>query len=82
MVATAIGVGIGMLAAPDAGPKTRRRLRSRLAAWGEDFGDGLFNSKDAAKVEAIKKSITPALVRTFAREYRRRKSMLIRMTSR
>ena len=41
VLATAIGIGIGMLAAPDAGPKTRRRLRTRLAALGEDLGDGL-----------------------------------------
>jgi len=41
LLATAIGVGIGMLAAPDAGPKTRRRLRTRLAALSEDLGDGL-----------------------------------------
>ena len=41
VLATAIGIGIGMLAAPDAGPRTRRRLRTRLAALGEDLGDGL-----------------------------------------
>ncbi len=41
LLAAAIGVGIGMLAAPDAGPKTRRRLRTRLTALSEDLGDGL-----------------------------------------
>jgi hypothetical protein len=40
VLATAIGVGIGMLAAPDAGPKTRRRLRRRITEIGEGLGDG------------------------------------------
>ena len=40
VLATAIGVGIGMLAAPDAGPKTRRRLRRRITELGEGLGDG------------------------------------------
>jgi hypothetical protein len=41
VLATAIGVGIGMLAAPDAGPKTRRRLRRRITELGEGLGGGL-----------------------------------------
>ena len=40
-LATALGVGIGLLAAPDAGLKTRRRLRKRLETLGEDLGEGL-----------------------------------------
>jgi len=40
VLATAIGVGIGMLAAPDAGPKTRKRLRRRITEIGEGLGDG------------------------------------------
>ena len=40
-LATALGVGIGLLAAPDAGLKTRRRLRKRLETLGGDLGDGL-----------------------------------------
>jgi hypothetical protein len=40
VLATAIGVGIGMLAAPDAGPKTRRRLRRRITEIGEGLGGG------------------------------------------
>jgi hypothetical protein len=40
VLATAIGVGIGMLAAPDAGPKTRRRLRKRINELGEELGGG------------------------------------------
>ena len=39
-LATALGVGIGLLAAPDAGLKTRRRLRKRLETLGEDLGEG------------------------------------------
>jgi gas vesicle protein len=40
-LATALGVGIGLLAAPDTGIKTRRRLRKRLETLGEDLGEGL-----------------------------------------
>lgn len=40
-LATALGVGIGLLAAPDTGIKTRRRLRKRLEMLGEDIGGGL-----------------------------------------
>ena len=40
VLATAIGVGIGMLAAPDTGPKTRKRLRRRINEIGEGLGDG------------------------------------------
>ena len=40
-LATALGVGIGLLAAPDAGLKTRRRLRKRLETLGGDLGGGL-----------------------------------------
>lgn len=39
-LATALGVGIGLLAAPDAGLKTRRRLRKRLESFGDDLGEG------------------------------------------
>jgi len=41
MLATALGVGIGLLAAPEAGTKTRRRLRQRISALGNDLGEGL-----------------------------------------
>ncbi len=40
-LATALGVGIGLLAAPDTGVKTRRRLRRRLETLGEDLGGGI-----------------------------------------
>jgi hypothetical protein len=40
-LATALGLGIGLLAAPDAGLKTRRRLRKRLETLGDDLGGGL-----------------------------------------
>jgi hypothetical protein len=39
-LATALGVGIGLLAAPDTGVRTRRRLRKRLETLGEDLGEG------------------------------------------
>jgi gas vesicle protein len=40
-LATALGVGIGLLAAPDAGLKTRRRLRKRFETLSGDVGEGL-----------------------------------------
>jgi hypothetical protein len=40
-LATALGVGIGLLAAPDTGVRTRRRLRRRLETLGEDLGEGI-----------------------------------------
>lgn len=41
VLATALGVGIGLLAAPDTGVRTRRRLRKRLETLGDDLGEGL-----------------------------------------
>jgi gas vesicle protein len=40
-LATVLGVGVGMLAAPQPGTDTRRALRRRMAALGDDFGDEL-----------------------------------------
>jgi gas vesicle protein len=40
-LATLVGVGIGLLAAPQPGTKTRKMLRQRLAALGEGMGEGL-----------------------------------------
>ena len=40
-LATALGVGLGLLAAPDTGIRTRRRLRKRLETLGDDLGEGL-----------------------------------------
>jgi gas vesicle protein len=41
LMAALLGVGIGLLAAPQPGAKTRRLLAKRLAALGEDMGEGL-----------------------------------------
>lgn len=41
LLATFLGVGLGLLAAPQAGTETRRALRKRLAAMGEEFEDEL-----------------------------------------
>jgi gas vesicle protein len=41
LLVAAIGVSIGLLAAPETGVKTRRRLRQRLATLGADLGEGL-----------------------------------------
>lgn len=41
LLATLLGVGVGLLAAPQPGTKTRKQLLKRLAALGEDLGEGL-----------------------------------------
>jgi gas vesicle protein len=40
-LATVLGVGVGLLAAPQPGADTRRALRQRMAALGDDFGEEL-----------------------------------------
>ena len=40
-LAAVIGLGVGLLAAPQAGERTRKQLRKRIASLGEDLGDGL-----------------------------------------
>jgi gas vesicle protein len=46
LMATLLGVGIGLLAAPQPGAKTRKLLAKRLAALGEDMGEGLEEAQD------------------------------------
>jgi gas vesicle protein len=46
-MAALVGVGIGLLAAPQPGAKTRKVLARRLAALGEDMGEGLDEVQDA-----------------------------------
>ena len=46
LVAALLGVGIGLLAAPQPGAKTRKLLAKRLAALGEDMGEGLDEVQD------------------------------------
>lgn len=41
LLATLLGVGVGLLAAPQPGTKTRKQLLKRLAALGDDLGEGL-----------------------------------------
>lgn len=41
LLVAALGAGIGLLAAPETGVKTRRRLRRRLAHIGGDLGEGV-----------------------------------------
>jgi gas vesicle protein len=41
LLATLLGVGVGLLAAPQSGDKTRKLLRKRLAALGEGVGESL-----------------------------------------
>lgn len=46
LVATLLGVGLGLLAAPQPGTKTRKLLLQRLAALGEGVGEGLEEVQD------------------------------------
>jgi gas vesicle protein len=48
LLATVLGVGIGLLAAPQPGIKTRKLLRKRLAALGEGVGEGLEEVQEAS----------------------------------
>jgi len=48
LLATLLGVGIGLLAAPQPGTKTRKLLRKRLAALGEGVGDSLEDVQEAS----------------------------------
>jgi hypothetical protein len=48
-LATLLGVGIGLVTAPQPGSKTRKLLLKRLAALGEDVGEGL---EDVEKVSS------------------------------
>jgi hypothetical protein len=41
LLATLLGIGVGLLAAPQPGVKTRQQLLKRLATLGEDLGEGL-----------------------------------------
>ncbi len=40
-LAAVVGLGVGFLAAPQSGERTRAQLRKRLSALGEDLEDGL-----------------------------------------
>ena len=48
LLATLLGVGIGLLAAPQPGSKTRKLLRERLAALGEGVGESLEEVQEAS----------------------------------
>jgi gas vesicle protein len=47
LMATLLGVGIGLLAAPQPGSKTRKLLKKRLAALSEGVGEGLEEVQEA-----------------------------------
>lgn len=47
LLATLLGVGIGLLAAPQPGSKTRTLLRKRLASLGEGVGESLEEMQEA-----------------------------------
>ena len=47
LLATILGVGIGLLAAPQPGTKTRKLLKKRLAALGEGVGESLGDVQEA-----------------------------------
>jgi hypothetical protein len=49
LLATVLGVGVGLLAAPQPGARTRSALRKRLAAVGEDIGDELEHLEERSR---------------------------------
>jgi len=46
LFATALGVGLGLLAAPEPGVQTRQRLKKRLGELSEDFGEGFGEAQE------------------------------------
>ncbi len=48
-LATVLGVGVGLLAAPQPGTRTRRALRKRLADVGEDIGEELGHLEERSR---------------------------------
>jgi gas vesicle protein len=48
-LAALVGLGVGLLAAPQPGERTRRALRKRLAALGEDIEDGLGDFEERSR---------------------------------
>ena len=49
LLATVLGVGVGLLAAPQTGARTRSALRKRLAAVGEDIGEELEHLEERSR---------------------------------
>jgi len=49
LLATVVGVGVGLLAAPQPGAKTRSALRKRLAAVGEDIGEEIDHLEERSR---------------------------------
>lgn len=46
LFATALGVGLGLLAAPEPGVQTRQRLKKRFSELSEDFGEGFEEAQE------------------------------------
>ena len=49
LLATVLGVGVGLLAAPQPGAKTRSALRKGLAAVGEDIGEEIEHLEERSR---------------------------------
>jgi gas vesicle protein len=49
LLATVLGVGVGLLAAPQPGARTRSQLRKRLAAMGEDIGEEIDHLEERSR---------------------------------
>lgn len=49
LLATVLGVGVGLLAAPQPGARTRSALRKRLAAVGEDIGEEIDHLEERSR---------------------------------
>jgi gas vesicle protein len=49
LLATILGVGVGLLAAPQPGARTRSQLRKRLASMGEDIGEEIDHLEERSR---------------------------------
>ena len=70
LIATVLGVGVGLLAAPQPGARTRSALRKRLAAVGEDIGDELEHLEERSR--PLRHAVRDRAPRSCARRGRKK----------
>jgi gas vesicle protein len=69
LVGAAVGVGLALLFAPEAGEKTRRLLRRRARALSRDAAEGVVSARDEArqvlreKKEALRQKLARGIQR-------------------
>ncbi|MDQ3137066.1 MAG: YtxH domain-containing protein [Gemmatimonadota bacterium] len=70
ILATVLGVGVGLLAAPRSGSDTRRALGKRLAAAGHDIGEGFDDLEERSRPARRAMAARAERLRRLAREKR------------